>query len=158
MLHQLPRPGSIRAAQGFRAQAMQDLENIKTAVNSVRGDFEHVVKFTTCLTDLEQNADASARWAPAFSQIKTTLPASTLLQATQLANPRSHRSGSDGGSATEGLGCFRRRTGGHGAGDGPCASRRSLSPSGAIARTIIVATRRPSDRRPGLAGGRFQLT
>jgi ATP-dependent protease ClpP protease subunit len=36
-----------KAAQGFRAQAMQVFENIKTALNSVGGDFEHVVKIAT---------------------------------------------------------------------------------------------------------------
>ncbi len=57
---------SGKAAQGFRAQAMQVFENIKTALNSVGGDFEHVVNF--------------------FAN-KATLPASTLLQVTRLANP-----------------------------------------------------------------------
>ena len=47
-----------KAVQDFRAQAMQVFENIKTALNSVGGDFEHVVKITTYLTDIEQNADA----------------------------------------------------------------------------------------------------
>ena len=76
-----------KAAQGFRAQAMQVFENIKTALNSVGGDFEHVVKITTYLTDIEQNADAYREVRALFFANKATLPASTLLQITRLANP-----------------------------------------------------------------------
>jgi len=76
-----------KAAQGFRAQAMQVFENIKTALNSVGGDFEHVVKITTYLTDIEQNADAYREVRASFFANKVTLPASTLLQITRLANP-----------------------------------------------------------------------
>ena len=76
-----------KVAQGFRAQAMQVFENIKTALNSVGGDFEHVVKITTYLTDIEQNADAYREVRASFFANKATLPASTLLQITRLANP-----------------------------------------------------------------------
>ena len=76
-----------KAAQGFRAQAMQVFENIKTALNAVGGDFEHVVKITTYLTDIEQNADAYREVRASFFANKATLPASTLLQVTRLANP-----------------------------------------------------------------------
>jgi enamine deaminase RidA (YjgF/YER057c/UK114 family) len=76
-----------KAAQGFRAQAMQVFENIKTALNSAGGDFEHVVKITTYLTDIEQNADAYREVRALFFANKATLPASTLLQITRLANP-----------------------------------------------------------------------
>jgi enamine deaminase RidA (YjgF/YER057c/UK114 family) len=78
---------SGKAAQGFRAQAMQVFENIKTALNSVGGDFEHVVKITTYLTDIEQNADAYREVRASFFANKAALPASTLLQITRLANP-----------------------------------------------------------------------
>jgi enamine deaminase RidA (YjgF/YER057c/UK114 family) len=76
-----------KAAQGFRAQAVQVFENIKAALNSVGGDFEHVVKITTYLTDIEQNADAYREVRASFFANKATLPASTLLQITRLANP-----------------------------------------------------------------------
>jgi enamine deaminase RidA (YjgF/YER057c/UK114 family) len=76
-----------KAAQGFRAQAMQVFENIKTALNSAGGDFEHIVKMTTYLTDIEQNADAYREVRASFFANKATLPASTLLQITRLANP-----------------------------------------------------------------------
>jgi enamine deaminase RidA (YjgF/YER057c/UK114 family) len=78
---------SGKAAQGFRAQAMQVFENIKTALNAVGGDFEHVVRITTYLTDIEQNADAYREVCASFFANKATLPASTLLQITRLANP-----------------------------------------------------------------------
>ncbi len=78
---------SGKPAQGFRAQATQVFENIKTALNSVGGDFEHVVKITTYLTNIEQNADAYREVRASFFANKATLPASTLLQVTRLANP-----------------------------------------------------------------------
>jgi enamine deaminase RidA (YjgF/YER057c/UK114 family) len=78
---------SGKPAQGFRAQATQVFENIKTALNSVGGDFEHVVKITTYLTDIEQNADAYREVRASFFANMATLPASTLLQITRLANP-----------------------------------------------------------------------
>jgi enamine deaminase RidA (YjgF/YER057c/UK114 family) len=78
---------SGKPALGFRAQAMQVFENIRTALNSVGGDFEHVVKITTYLTDIEQNADAYREVRASFFANKATLPASTLLQVTRLANP-----------------------------------------------------------------------
>jgi enamine deaminase RidA (YjgF/YER057c/UK114 family) len=78
---------SGKPAQGFRAQATQVFENIKTALNSVGGDFEHVVKITTYLTDIEQNADAYREVRASFFANRATLPASTLLQITRLANP-----------------------------------------------------------------------
>ena len=42
-----------KVAEGFRAQAVQVMENIKTALGSVGGGFEHVVKLTSYLTNLE---------------------------------------------------------------------------------------------------------
>jgi enamine deaminase RidA (YjgF/YER057c/UK114 family) len=78
---------SGKAAQGFRAQATQAFENIRTALKSVGGDFEHVVKLTTYLTDIEQNAEAYREVRAAAFANKATLPASTLLQITRLANP-----------------------------------------------------------------------
>ncbi len=76
-----------KVAQGFHAQATQAFQNIKTALSSVGGDFEHVVKLTTYMTDLEQNADAYREVRASVFANKATLPASTLLQVTRLANP-----------------------------------------------------------------------
>jgi enamine deaminase RidA (YjgF/YER057c/UK114 family) len=78
---------SGKAAQGFRAQAMQVFENIKTALASVGGSMDNVVRLTTYMTDLEQNADAYREVRASFFPNKSALPASTLLQVTRLANP-----------------------------------------------------------------------
>jgi len=48
---------SGKSAQEFRAQALQAFENIKTALASVGGSMDNVVRLTTYMTDLEQNAD-----------------------------------------------------------------------------------------------------
>src|SRR5215467_10198465 len=47
-----------KIADGIRAQAVQVFENIKTALASVGGGFEHVVRLTSYLVDLE--ADGAA--------------------------------------------------------------------------------------------------
>jgi enamine deaminase RidA (YjgF/YER057c/UK114 family) len=78
---------SGKVAQDFHAQAIQAFENIRTALKSVGGDFEHVVKITTYLTDIEQNADAYREVRASVFANKSTLPASTLVQVTRLANP-----------------------------------------------------------------------
>jgi enamine deaminase RidA (YjgF/YER057c/UK114 family) len=74
-------------AEGFRAQAVQVMENIKTALASVGGGFQHVVKLTGYLTNLEANGaefrDVNASYFPN----KAALPASTLVQISRLANP-----------------------------------------------------------------------
>jgi enamine deaminase RidA (YjgF/YER057c/UK114 family) len=76
-----------KVAQGFRAQAVQVMENIKTALGSVGGDFEHVVKITSYLTDIEANADVFRDVRASYFPNKAALPASTLLQISRLANP-----------------------------------------------------------------------
>ena len=76
---------SGKAATDFRAQAVQVFENIKTALASVGGGFEHVVKLTSYLTNIEANAaeyrEVRARY------FKAPLPAATLVQVVRLANP-----------------------------------------------------------------------
>jgi enamine deaminase RidA (YjgF/YER057c/UK114 family) len=76
-----------KVAQGFRAQAVQVMENIKTALASVGGDFEHIVKLTSYLTDIEANADVFREVRGSYFPNKAALPASTLLQISRLANP-----------------------------------------------------------------------
>jgi enamine deaminase RidA (YjgF/YER057c/UK114 family) len=78
---------SGKAAQGFHAQAVQVFENIKTALASVGGSMDNVVRLVTYMTDLEQNADAYREVRASFFPNKSALPASTLLQITRLANP-----------------------------------------------------------------------
>jgi enamine deaminase RidA (YjgF/YER057c/UK114 family) len=76
-----------KAAQGFHAQCMQAFENIKTALASVGGSMDNVVRLTTYLTDIEQNADLYREVRASFFGNKSALPASTLLQVTRLASP-----------------------------------------------------------------------
>ena len=78
---------SGKAAQGFRAQAMQAFTNIKTALASVGGSMDNVVRLTTYLTDIQQDADAYREVRASFLPNKSALPASTLLQVVRLADP-----------------------------------------------------------------------
>ncbi len=76
-----------KVAEGFRAQAVQVMENIKTALASVGGGFEHVVKLTSYLTNLEANGAEFREVRGSYFTNKAALPASTLLQVPRLANP-----------------------------------------------------------------------
>jgi enamine deaminase RidA (YjgF/YER057c/UK114 family) len=78
---------SGKVAQGFRAQAVQVMENLKTALASVGGGFEHVVKLTSYLTDIDANAAEFREIRGSYFSNKAALPASTLLQVPRLANP-----------------------------------------------------------------------
>jgi enamine deaminase RidA (YjgF/YER057c/UK114 family) len=78
---------SGKAPQDFRAQAVQAFENIKTALASVGGSIDNVVRLVTYMTDLEQNADTYREVRASFFSNKSALPASTLLQITRLASP-----------------------------------------------------------------------
>jgi enamine deaminase RidA (YjgF/YER057c/UK114 family) len=78
---------SGKAAKEFRAQAVQAFENIKTALASVGGSMDNVVRLVTYLTDIEQNAEAYREVRASFFANKGALPASTLLQITRLADP-----------------------------------------------------------------------
>ena len=60
-------------------------ENIKTALASVGGGFEHVVKLTSYLTNIEANAAEYREVRAAY--FKAPLPAATLVQVVRLANP-----------------------------------------------------------------------
>jgi enamine deaminase RidA (YjgF/YER057c/UK114 family) len=77
---------SGKVAEGFRAQAVQVMENIKTALASVGGDFDHIVKLTSYLTDIEANAAVYREVRASYFPNKAALPASTLLQISRLAN------------------------------------------------------------------------
>ena len=78
---------SGKAVQGFRAQAMQAFTNIKTALASVGGSMDNVVRLTTYLTDIQQDADTYREVRASFLPNKSALPASTLLQVVRLADP-----------------------------------------------------------------------
>jgi 2-iminobutanoate/2-iminopropanoate deaminase len=76
-----------KVAEGFRAQVVQVMENIKTALASVGGGFEHIVKLTSYLTNLEANGAEFREVRGSYFPNKQALPASTLLQVPRLANP-----------------------------------------------------------------------
>jgi 2-iminobutanoate/2-iminopropanoate deaminase len=76
-----------KVAEGFRAQMVQVMENIKTALASIGGGFEHVVKITSYLTNLEANGAEFREVRSSYFPNKEALPASTLLQISRLANP-----------------------------------------------------------------------
>jgi enamine deaminase RidA (YjgF/YER057c/UK114 family) len=71
---------------GIRGQAVQVMENIKTALASVGGGFENVVKLTTYMLDIERDGPAYREVRAAYFGNKAALPASTLLQVSRLAN------------------------------------------------------------------------
>jgi 2-iminobutanoate/2-iminopropanoate deaminase len=75
------------AAGGIRAQATQVMENIKTALASVGGGFEHVVKLNTYMLDIDRDGPAYREIRASYFSNKAVLPASTLLQVSRLANP-----------------------------------------------------------------------
>ena len=76
-----------KVAEGFRPQAVQVMENIKMALASVGGGFEHIVKLTSYLTNLEANGAEFREVRGSYFPNKDALPASTLLQISRLANP-----------------------------------------------------------------------
>ena len=76
-----------KVAEGFRAQAVQVFENIKTALASVGGGFEHVVKLNSYLTNIEANGAEFRDVRASYFPNRSALPASTLLQVPRLANP-----------------------------------------------------------------------
>ena len=76
-----------KVAEGFRAQAVQVMENIKMALASLGGGFEHIVNLTSYLTNLEANGAEFREVRGSYFPNKNALPASTLLQISRLANP-----------------------------------------------------------------------
>ena len=75
---------SGKLAEGFRAQAVQAMENIKAALASVGGGFEHVVKLNTYLTDIDASLAAYGEVRATYFSNKAALPASTLVQVSRL--------------------------------------------------------------------------
>ncbi|HEY7296666.1 MAG TPA: RidA family protein [Xanthobacteraceae bacterium] len=72
---------------GIRPQATRVMENIKTALASVGGGFEHIVKLNTYMLDIDRDGPAYREVRTSYFSNKSTLPASTLLQVSRLANP-----------------------------------------------------------------------
>jgi 2-iminobutanoate/2-iminopropanoate deaminase len=84
---QTGQDASGKIAQGIRDQAVQVMENIKTALASVGGGFEHVVKLNTYMLDIDAHGPAYREVRASYFSNKAALPASTLLQVSRLANP-----------------------------------------------------------------------
>ena len=76
-----------KPARGFRAQIVQAYANIKAALAAAGGSMENVVRLTTYITDIEQNADVYREVRASTFTNKDALPASTLVQVTRLADP-----------------------------------------------------------------------
>ncbi|HEX5280996.1 MAG TPA: RidA family protein [Micropepsaceae bacterium] len=76
-----------KPAKGFRAQMMQAYANIRTALASAGGTMNNIVRLTTYVTDIEQNADVYREVRAATFTDKNALPASTLVQVVRLADP-----------------------------------------------------------------------
>ena len=76
-----------KVAEGIRAQTTQVLENIKTALASVGGGFDNVVRIMSYLVDLERDGAAFREVRASYFPNKAALPASTLRGVSRLANP-----------------------------------------------------------------------
>jgi enamine deaminase RidA (YjgF/YER057c/UK114 family) len=76
-----PTPSDIRG------QATQIMENIKTALASVGGGFEHVVKLNTYMVNIDRDGPGYREVRASYFKDKSALPASTLLQISRLASP-----------------------------------------------------------------------
>jgi 2-iminobutanoate/2-iminopropanoate deaminase len=75
------------AAGGIRGQATQIMENIKTALASVGGGFEHLAIGGAVAVDVEHVTVELDDMRASYFSNKSALPASTLLQVSRLANP-----------------------------------------------------------------------
>jgi enamine deaminase RidA (YjgF/YER057c/UK114 family) len=73
-------------AAGFEAQAVQAFENLKAALAAVGAGFEHLVKITSYLVDIERNI-ATFRTVRDRYQVASALPASTAVGVPALARP-----------------------------------------------------------------------
>lgn len=78
---------SGKVADGIRAQTTQVMENIRTALAFAGGGFEHVVRVTSYLIDIERDGAAFREVRLSYFPDKDALPPSTLLEVSRLANP-----------------------------------------------------------------------
>lgn len=76
--------GNIVGKGDFEAQAVQVYENISKALGSEGATFGDIVKITTYVTDMRYRGDLKKVTQKYF---ETTLPASTLVEVTHLADP-----------------------------------------------------------------------
>ena len=82
----------LKLVEFWRMQALgktgrRPTDDIKAALASVGGSFEHVVKLNSYLTNIEANAAEFREVRASYFPNRSALPASTLLQVPRLANP-----------------------------------------------------------------------
>ena len=76
-----------KLAESFGAQAIQVMENLKTALASVGGGFGHVVKLNSYMTNIDANGSEFLKIRSSYFLNKSALPTSTLVQVARLGNP-----------------------------------------------------------------------
>ena len=76
---------SGKVAPGFRAQAVQVMENIKIALAAVGGSFDNIVKLNSYLVDIAANQPIYRDVRASYFSGKTALPASTSVGVPALA-------------------------------------------------------------------------
>src|SRR3954452_10668774 len=74
-----------KVAQGFQAQAVQVMENIKIALAAVGGSFDNIVKLNSYLVDIAANQPIYRDVRASYFSGKTALPASTSVGVPALA-------------------------------------------------------------------------
>jgi enamine deaminase RidA (YjgF/YER057c/UK114 family) len=74
-----------KVAEGFRAQAVQVMENIRIALSAVGGSFDNVVKLNSYLVDITTNQPTYRDVRASYFSGKTALPASTSVGVPALA-------------------------------------------------------------------------
>src|SRR5262249_23015534 len=74
-----------KVAQGFRAQAVQVMENIKIALAAVGGSFENIVKLDAYLVDIATNQPTYRDVRAPYFPGKSVLPAATAVGVPALA-------------------------------------------------------------------------
>jgi reactive intermediate/imine deaminase len=78
------RSANVVGAGDFKAQTLQVLENLKSALAAAGATFENVVKINTYVTDMSQIQVLRELRADYFGK---NPPASTLVQVVRLARP-----------------------------------------------------------------------
>jgi enamine deaminase RidA (YjgF/YER057c/UK114 family) len=74
-----------KVAQGFHAQVVQVMENIKIALAAVGGSFDDIVKLNSYLVDIAANQPIYRDVRASYFSGKTALPASTSVGVPALA-------------------------------------------------------------------------
>jgi enamine deaminase RidA (YjgF/YER057c/UK114 family) len=81
------RSGKFAGAPGdFKAQAVQAFENLKAALEAAGAGFEHLVKITNFLVDIERNIGTFREVRDRYL-VKAAPPASTAIGVPALARP-----------------------------------------------------------------------